>query len=271
VSTVDFLGIGAQKGGTTWLFRQLSRHPQVAFPCGKEVRYWGAHESPSADEWVEMLQPASRWTPDGRQVRTGEITPAYALLPEPAIRAIRDRCPAIRLFMSLRNPIERAWSAACMELARSGMRIEEATDVWFLEQFRAEGSRRRGDYTGSLDRWWSVFPREQMHLLFTEDIARQPADTLAALATHLDLDAADFAALPPQVLEEVVVPSVGANVSAAPLRQHLFGPLLDIHGPDIERLERLLGANFASWRQPPPPPRSVARIAIPWCAPTKDA
>ncbi len=34
--TVDFLGIGMQKGGTTWLYHQLSRHPQVAFPRGKE-------------------------------------------------------------------------------------------------------------------------------------------------------------------------------------------------------------------------------------------
>jgi hypothetical protein len=37
---VDFLGIGAQKGGTTWLYRQLLRHPQVAFPRGKELHYW---------------------------------------------------------------------------------------------------------------------------------------------------------------------------------------------------------------------------------------
>jgi hypothetical protein len=32
--TVDFLGIGVQKGGTTWLYHQLARHPQVAFPRG---------------------------------------------------------------------------------------------------------------------------------------------------------------------------------------------------------------------------------------------
>lgn len=27
---LDFLGIGAQKSGTTWLYEQLRRHPQVA-------------------------------------------------------------------------------------------------------------------------------------------------------------------------------------------------------------------------------------------------
>ncbi|MBS44913.1 MAG: hypothetical protein CMH83_17455 [Nocardioides sp.] len=36
-----FLGVGAQKCGTTWLHRQLERHPQVALPvAGKELHYF---------------------------------------------------------------------------------------------------------------------------------------------------------------------------------------------------------------------------------------
>ncbi len=137
-SVVDFLGIGAQKGGTTWLYRQLLRHPQVAFPRGKELHYWNRRRLPLPDEWVQRLQPASRQTADGRPIRTGEITPAYAILPESRIGAIREVCPEIRLFMSLRNPIERAWSAALMRLARAGRRLEDTGDDWFLEEFRSD-------------------------------------------------------------------------------------------------------------------------------------
>jgi hypothetical protein len=38
---LDFLGIGAQKAGTTWLYQQLSQHPDV-MPCigGKEIHYF---------------------------------------------------------------------------------------------------------------------------------------------------------------------------------------------------------------------------------------
>lgn len=123
---VDFLGIGSQKCGTTWLHSQMSCHPQIAFPQGKEFHHWDADQNPDAHRWASALQPSSRSTPDGRRVVTGEITPAYAILPLQHIRAIRDRCPDIRIFITLRNPVERAWSAALMTLARSEMTLAEA-------------------------------------------------------------------------------------------------------------------------------------------------
>jgi hypothetical protein len=43
----DFLGIGAQKAGTTWLGRNLEAHPEVWMPRVKEVHYFDEkiHES----------------------------------------------------------------------------------------------------------------------------------------------------------------------------------------------------------------------------------
>ena len=35
----DFIGIGAQKAGTTWLHRNLQAHPQIYMPR-KEVHYF---------------------------------------------------------------------------------------------------------------------------------------------------------------------------------------------------------------------------------------
>lgn len=37
---VDFLGIGAQKAGTTWLSEMLRRHPQIWMPPVKELHYF---------------------------------------------------------------------------------------------------------------------------------------------------------------------------------------------------------------------------------------
>ncbi len=39
-SPLDFLGIGAQKAGTTWLWAMLRRHPQVWLPPRKELHYF---------------------------------------------------------------------------------------------------------------------------------------------------------------------------------------------------------------------------------------
>lgn len=40
---LDFMGIGAQKAGTTWLFERLRKHPEIHFPHIKEISFWNAH------------------------------------------------------------------------------------------------------------------------------------------------------------------------------------------------------------------------------------
>jgi hypothetical protein len=35
----DFLCVGAQKGGTSWLYRELERHPDFWMPPVKELQY----------------------------------------------------------------------------------------------------------------------------------------------------------------------------------------------------------------------------------------
>ena len=255
MQAVDFLGIGAQKSGSTWLFHQLSRHPQVAFPRGKEFHYWNQVGAVDADTWVKLLQPDSRVTRDGRPIRTGEITPAYAVLPESVIRALHRRCPQLRLFISLRNPIERAWSAALMGLYRCGMEVHEASDKWFMDHFLSAGSLARGDYAACLSRWWSVFPRDQLQVFFVEDIAERPADVLATLAAHLEIDAADFLILPRARLTEQIVPRTWTNADATkphPIRPSLVAPLLELYADGISRLERLLGRDLSAWRCSPP-------------------
>ncbi|MGD1948605.1 MAG: hypothetical protein ACFB14_03045 [Leptolyngbyaceae cyanobacterium] len=37
---IDFLGIGAQKAGTTWLWSILKTHPDVWIPPKKELHYF---------------------------------------------------------------------------------------------------------------------------------------------------------------------------------------------------------------------------------------
>jgi hypothetical protein len=67
---LSFLGIGAQKSGTTWLFEMLRQHPEVAFPAGKEVHFWDQRNDRSVDWYLGLF-------PDNGK-KNGEITPAYA-------------------------------------------------------------------------------------------------------------------------------------------------------------------------------------------------
>lgn len=260
---VDFLGIGVQKGGTTWLYHHLGRHPQVAFPGGKEVHFWDRCDPAVADRWLESLQPPNRLTADGRPIRCGEITPAYSILDPAAIAALRGTCPEIRLFISLRNPLARAWSAAQMALVRAGMLEHEASDQWFIDHFRSQASRQRGAYANTLLRWWDQFPRDQLLVTLLDDIAAKPATVLAALARHLRVDEADFAALSPTDVSTVVVPQLERQHMTkqrivGAVRPSLIPVLRDIYAAEIGRLERLLDRELGGWLADPGPAAATA-------------
>jgi hypothetical protein len=230
-----FLGIGAQKCGTTWLFTHLQNHPDVSFPGGKEIHFWDRKTEKGIDWWLDHFAH-----PDGTV--QGEITPAYATLDIDIIRQIRTVVPDVRLFYSIRNPMARAWSSALMLLHRADMTLDEASDRWFLDHFQSRGSRRRGDYLACLDAWLSVFPPGQLHLILFDDIVSDPRSVLAGLAHHLAIDPAAFDRIPDDTLRRPIF-----SGPRCPLRPTLLEALMAMYRPSIEHLQDHLGRDLSNW------------------------
>lgn len=195
---LDFLGVGAQKSGTTWLFSQLRKHPQIHFPTQKEVHFWDRQYDRGV-EWYKGL-----FAEEQTNVLQGEITPAYGFLPREKIAEIHTHFPAVKLFYCVRNPIDRAWSSALMALSRAEMEPEEASDAWFIDHFRSKGSRQRGDYLASVKNWLSVYPKAQFLLLDFEEIINDPKKLLACCVDHLGVDGAFFAQMEEDELTQKV-------------------------------------------------------------------
>ncbi|MAS41443.1 MAG: hypothetical protein CMK33_07000 [Porticoccaceae bacterium] len=231
---LSFLGIGAQKAGTTWLYEQLAAHPQIGFPGGKEVHYWDARRTALPESWYRDLFA----TGDGRC--NGDITPAYATLELPVVRRIGNLFPELRVLFLLRNPIERAWSAALMAMGRAELDLDEVSDQWFLDHFHSRGSLLRGDYARTLAIWSEVFASEQLLVLFFEDLCAAPAALLGRVAGFLGLPPAQEW-LPAKVATPVFV---GSGV---PLRPALRTVLLDLYRPRIAALESSLGCDLGHW------------------------
>lgn len=247
-----FLGIGAQKSGTTWLYHHLRRHPQICFPGGKELHFWDRVDPALVDHWQRILTPASPRTSAGQPVLAGEICPAYATLRPGTIAALAAACPEVPLFVSLRNPMERAWSAAVMALIRAQMLEREASDQWFIDHFRSAASRARGDYPGMLGRWWRYVPPSQLLVLFHDDIVEDPSTVLTSLASHLGVDPTAFPPADPAELAALVVPrlpgdpEVRAQQGMA-VRPTLLPVLREIYAPHIEVLGRMLNRDLSTW------------------------
>ena len=231
----DFLGIGAQKAGTTWLHENLRSHPELYLPEAKELHYfdWNFHRS---------LRFYSGHFRAGAGRVTGEITPGYSILPPTRIALIRDLMPDLRLLFLVRNPIDRAWSQALMNLvSRDNRRCEDVSEDEFRRHFRSARSARRGDYLRTIDDWLAHFPQEQLFVGFYEDFSARPRELLADVFRHLRVSTdVDWTAFP---YHRVVFKGV-----RAPLPTHLRAELVEMYRDDLRRLGERFGQRVGAWQ-----------------------
>lgn len=135
----------------------------------------------------------------------GEVTPAYAVLPREYIDEIHDEFPHLRLLILLRNPVERAWSHAKMELAgRRGRRVDEVgpEEVEAL-LFQDVGMMRRGEYAQILRNWIDAFGLGNLHVAFYDDVRDDPLRLLRGIFEFIGVDPSQAVRLP---VNQVVFP-----------------------------------------------------------------
>lgn len=200
IAAPDFVIIGTQRGGTTSLHAYLSGHPQVETPTTKELHFITDRYERGLDWYVGQF-PAEI-PPD---TITGEATP-YALFHPLAPRRLWEITPAARAIALLRNPVDRAYSHYLMERSRGDETLDFAAAL-DAERERLDGEEARlardptyasaphkhasyvarGDYPRQLERWFGVFPREQILVIRSEDLYKRSAETFARVAQFLEI------------------------------------------------------------------------------------
>jgi hypothetical protein len=203
----DFLIIGAQKAGTTALFAYLRWHPEITGPSWKEVSFFDRRYREDERAYRASFPAKPRqWLVKRRRGRwplVGEASPSYILHPLAPQRA-RDLVPDARLIALLRNPVDRAYSHYQHEvrLGREPLSFEDALDAeedrlrGEVERMTAEPSyfshawwnytyAARGRYAEQLGRWFELFPRDQLLVLFTEELDGDTAGTYACVLDFL--------------------------------------------------------------------------------------
>lgn len=162
---VDFIGIGAQKCASTWVHGVLSDHPEIGVYPGKEVDFFSNYYN-RGYQWYE------RQLGDVDAVRTrGEVSTSYFSDSDTPSRVFLYN-PNMRIVLSLRDPIERAYSNHLNEvklchLTGQNLEFENglANNPMYLEQ---------SHYGKQLARWLEIFPRDQILVIFQEEIRDDP-------------------------------------------------------------------------------------------------
>jgi hypothetical protein len=239
----SFYGIGAQKAGTTWLYEMLKAHPQIHLPARKEVHYWDL-QSERPLEWYREHFKAG--------YINGDITPSYAVLPPATIDRVHAATPDARLLLSLRHPLDRAWSFVRMAIERRYPAIPadlaagepRGEMLAFVRQkLFHPGCLARNDYATIIRRWRQRFGDDALMWFRYERIAREPAALLSEICRHIGADAQWAKQLAPGRLERTVFAS--ADI---PFPRSLRAEYAERCRPFVDELEKLLGERFDDWR-----------------------
>lgn len=204
-----FLIVGAQRCGTTSMFKTLAQHPGVARPfLRKGIHYFDmAYER--GPRWYRGHFPLAATSRlrrlGGAGPLTGESSPYYSFHPRSADRIAAD-LPEVKLIMLLRDPVERAYSAHSHELAR-GFETEPFERAIELEEQRIAGQRERmladpdyssydlqhhayvarGRYVEQLRRLEAAVGRDRLLVLDSDEFFSTPEPVFAEVLAFLGL------------------------------------------------------------------------------------
>ena len=276
----DFLVIGAQKAGTTWLHRNLQAHPGIWMPKEKELHYFDEktkNESSLADRLRGERAMDERWR---RQVKrqvgryrqnfkprnvawdlnyflrpyndrwyaslfkqghgriTGEATPDYSIVGRRAVAHVHEIMPEAKIVFMMRNPIERAWSQALMDL-RDGQNADAMPEEELRHRFANKRSQLLTDYLRTLENWGAYFPEEQIFVGFLEDIHFYPNRLLKRLYTFLKVETNTEYKVIKRKIHSRDVETMPTRAAA-----HLAGIYLE----NARRLEERFGGYASFWR-----------------------
>lgn len=230
----DFVGVGAQRAGSTWWDRLVAEHPDVHDGPGrlKEVHFFDRmHDSSGTTDQGSLEQRYARFFPHPEGLLSGEWTPRY-LYDAWTVPLLRRAAPEAKILVILRDPVERYLSALTLQ-KQWGRRFDRS----FLQH-----TFQRGLYAGQLDRLYDAYPADQILVLQFEECLKSIEPQLARTYRFLGL-ATDFVPTSPR---EARSKALIDKVQLSP--EHLAWVRRGYHF-DVRRLQqRLPELDLSLWR-----------------------
>ena len=196
----DFIIIGTVRSGSTSLYYNICEHPSVLSADYDEIGFFDSNFHLGI-EWYRSMFPTKK---EIEQVKkktdfaiTGEDTPFYFWKKEAAER-IYEMNHNLKILSIFRNPVDRAYSNYNISIIAGTEKLtfEDAIDeeINFLSKhsFRESADRRRsylakGLYQNQINIWFDIFSKKQIHLLSTEDMHKNPENTLINVFKFLEI------------------------------------------------------------------------------------
>jgi len=223
----DFIGLGAQRSGTTWLYSLIAAHPAVHGDAVKELHYF--HRYWNRPFGATDATRYAQYFPRPAGLVAGEWSPGY--LSHFWVPPLLDlAAPGAKLLVSLRDPVERY---------RSGLALQSETRR--PGAAAASTAFRLGCYGMQLEHLFSSVDRERVLVVQFEACTRDPGAAIARIYEFLGLDPT----FRPDTIDRRVNEARTKKLDLDPDRR---AALVDAYTPDVQRLLALeVGIDVRAW------------------------
>ena len=248
VDQVNFVVAGVQKAGTTALHDFLAQHPHVALLRDQALHFFDKEEhfgssragpftEPDYDALLENFDSGWRWRV------AGEVTADYLYYPR-ALERIARYNPDMKVIVSLRNPVERAFSQWNMRREKGqeplefidALKRDEEIGIW--KGPRGNAYLARSLYVPQLEKVFQLFPRERVFIIKYENFRTDPFPLLDRMF--------DFLGVPRKSGLKNEQRNVGSYSRKLTFEEREYaGGIFD---EDIAKIEALLGWDCGDWR-----------------------
>ena len=197
----DFLCIGAQKAGTSWLYANLNRNGNIWMPPIKELHYFDHLFCPANRKWTTWhIQKSAKIILEKKQDYKsninndyinyiekisngtlfceewykdifnyyadpscvyGDITPEYSTIPEDGIRYIKKYLNSPKIIYIIRDPFLRVISQVKMNALRQQFPLDADENKW-KTLLSEQSLQSRGDYKKFIPLWNKTFPESSI-------------------------------------------------------------------------------------------------------------
>jgi hypothetical protein len=206
----NFLIVGPQRTGTTWLHAHLRSHPEVFLAEPKELYFFSSLKTRDpkrfvSDElswylqyfrdplWRRVAKNGLSWWKHRQRYAPrvrGEATASYAALDPDVIADVVALNPAVKAILMIRNPIDRAWSHAKKDLLRSSnRRLDEVPDEEIRAFLTDPYQRRCAQSVAQYDHWAAQLRAGNLFVGVFDDLATRPEELLLDVMRFLGVDA----------------------------------------------------------------------------------
>lgn len=173
----NFLFIGPNKAGSTWIYKVLRQHPDIYLPTVKELFFFDLFYDKGWTWYERFFEEVG-----AAHKIVGEVSHDY-LYSYSACERIAHHLPDVKLMVCLRDPVERAFSAYLYMVRQGRINVDFERAIAEVEELIEHGR-----YAKHLDNYLKHFRRDQLHVAIYDDLRADPQRFVDSICDFLGVE-----------------------------------------------------------------------------------